>query len=659
MKISHKWLQTYFKKPLPSSDEVARLLTFHIFEVEGIEKKTNDDILDVKVLPDRASYCLSHEGIAQELAALIPDNEFIPRDIGYIEPSIDIGVAPVAIDATDVCSKFASINILGLSKKESPAWLKEKLEAIGQRSISLLVDLTNFVMFDIGRPLHVFDGQKVIGVITARYANEGEKISLLGGKEIVLNPKIVVLSDEEGALDIANIKGGTRAELDGFSTHGILVALNTSETYIRKTATQLNIKTDASKRFENGTDPVLLERAMTYFVTLLKKEDPDALFSNIASAGETKKVDKKIEVTSEYVSKRLGAPLDAEKIIRLLVSVKIEARREGMNIAVYPNSSRLDLNIPDDVVDEVGRLYGYEHVEGIVPQIDKAVANNKDISYRNIVRNFLVSRGFSEVQTYTLAPKGEEEIINPLSEDKKYLRTNLSEQIDEKLKSNIYYADLLGQNKIKVFEFGRVWKGGREFLSLCIGIAVKKAKKGERVNDEIKTVRDELFMHLGAKAEILCTVDDTGGIISKNLKSIGVTNNIDGIMEVDFEALIDDLGEPSGETRIPVSREVKKYKSPSPYPFMVRDIAVFVPGDKTNGEKVWHVIATHVGDLLVRHELFDVFEKTNKETGEIEKTSFAYRLVFQSYEKTLTDEEVNKVMERITMALADNKWEVR
>jgi len=326
---------------------------------------------------------------------------------------------------------------------------------------------------------------------------------------------------------------------------------------------------------------------------------------------------------------------------------------------VYPDDTRKDLNIKEDIVDEVGRLYGYENIEGTIPKISAQIEINSDISYRNIVRNFLVERGFSEVQTYTLTPNGEVEILNPLAEDKKCLRVGLSTQIEEKLQNNVYYADLLGQNKIKIFEFGRVWNNGREYVSLCIGIAHKKAKKGERVNDEIKIVRDELFEHLNVKTEILCTVDDSGGIISKDGKGIGMTNNLDGIMEVDFEALIEGLPESKESTKIPVSKEVKKHKAPSPYPFMVRDIAVFVAGDKTNTEKVWHVIETHVGDLLVRHELFDVFEKTNKETGEIEKTSFAFRLVFQSYEKTLTDDEVNKVMERITNALVENKWEVR
>ncbi|MES2409623.1 MAG: phenylalanine--tRNA ligase subunit beta [Patescibacteria group bacterium] len=658
MKISHKWLQTYFKKHLPSSDKIAELLTFHIFEVEGIEKRTTDDILDVKVLPDRASYCLSHQGVAQELAALIPDNEFIPRILPEIEADDVMGVN-VSVEAGDFCDSYNATRIMNVTKADSPLWLKEKLEAVGQRSINIFADIANFVMLDIGQPMHVFDAEKVSGDIVVRYARTGEAITTLDNKEVKLDSSIVVIADEKNPLAIAGIKGGKLAETTHNSDHVIVESAHFVASLVRKTSTKLNIKTDSSKRFENGVSSMLTIEALNYFVSLLKKENPEITVSAISSAGLAKKSEKKVEVSPEFICEKLGKEISSETIIELLKNASINARREGALIAVYPTDGRRDLNIKEDIVDEVGRLYGYENIEGTLPVISIPVVLNNDITYRNIVRNSLIERGFSEVQSYTLAPKGEVEIMNPLAEDKKSLRTDLSTQMEEKLKNNIYYADLLGQNKIKVFEFGRVWKDGREFLSLCIGIAYKKAKKGERPNDEIKVVRDELFEHLGSKIEILCTVDDSGGIISKGGKSIGMTNNLDGIMEVDFEALIAGLPELKESTKILVSKEVKKYKAPSPYPFMVRDIAVFVEGDKSNAEKVWHVIETHVGDLLVRHELFDVFEKTNKETGAIEKTSFAFRLVFQSYEKTLTDDEVNKVMERITGALVENKWLVR
>jgi phenylalanyl-tRNA synthetase beta chain len=659
MKISHKWLQTYFSKPIPSSDEIASLLTFHIFEVEGIEKKTDDDILDVKVLPDRASYCLSHEGVARELSALIPNNEFIPRKIEEVDASDEPTTVEASIEAGDVCDVYNTLRIINISKPNSPEWLQTKLHAMGQRSINLFVDLANFVMFDIGQPMHAFDGEKVKGGLVTRYARAGETITTLDNKNVILDSSIVIIADDSNPLAIAGIKGGKIAETTTLSKHIILESAHFDSSYVRKTGTKLNIKTDSSKRFENGISALESARALKYFVSLLRKEDPEIVVSRMTSVGSPRINEVKINVSAAFISEKLGKNLSADEIVGVLNKANVNARHEGGSIVVYPEHYRKDLNIPEDIVDEVGRVYGYENIEGVVPTIKGDISINQEIAYKNTVRNFLIAKGYSEIQTYSLAPKGNIEILNPLSEDKKYLRTNLSEQVEEKIKNNLYYADLLGLSKIKVFEFGRVWQGGREYLSLCVGIGYKKVAKGERVNDEIKVVRDELFEKLGSKIEILCTVDDSGGIISKDGKSIGLTNNIEGMLEVDFDTLIKGLPVLTDDVSVDVPKEVFKYKSPSPYPFMVRDIAVFVPGGLDNESKLWGVIEKHVGDLLVRHELFDVFEKKNKETGEVEKTSFAFRLVFQSYEKTLTDEEANKIMGHINDAILEQKWEVR
>jgi phenylalanyl-tRNA synthetase beta chain len=659
MRISHKWLQTYFKKPLPSSEEIAELLTFHIFEVEGIEKKSDDDVLDVKVLPDRASYCLSHEGIARELSALLKENEFTPRQYEVIESSPDVNSVNVSVEAGDVCDVYNAICIMNVSKTSSPTWLVQKLEVVGQRSINIFADLANFIMFDIGQPMHVFDATKINGGITVRYSKEAEKITTLDNKEVILNSDIAIIADEKSPLAIAGIKGGKKAETQNFSSHVIVESAHFDASIIRKTSTKLNIKTDSSKRFENNVSATLAESAIKYFVSLLKKEDPEIMVSSISNAGKFNLEDKKVLITESFITEKLGKGVPGDVVLELLNKAHIPARRIGSTIEVTSPHCRNDLNIPEDIVDEVGRLYGYENVEGKLPEIKSPIVSNDDISYRNMVKIFLIENGFSEIQTYALAPRGEVEILNPLAEDKKFLRTNLSESIEKKLKDNIYYADLLGLNKIKVFEFGHVWKDNKEFVSLCVGIAYKKAGKDERVNDEIKEIRDKMFQMLSVDPQILCTVDDTGGLITLNNKQIGVTNNIEGITEMDFDALISGLPKLNKDIPIVLAKEIKKYKKLSDYPFMVRDIAVFVPGDKSGQDELWQTIERNAGDLMVRHELFDVFEKKNKETGEIEKTSFAFRLVFQSYEKTLTDDEINKIMLKIEDAVKGKGWIVR
>lgn len=656
MKVSHKWLQTYFKKPLPSSEKIAELLTFHIFEVEGIEKKAEDDVLDVKVLPDRASYCLSHEGIARELSALLPDNGFEERQLGELDVSEEVSTVDVSIES-DVCDKYLALPIINITKRESPEWLKHYLEALGQRSINFLVDLANFVMLDIGEPMHVFDAEKLGGGIKVRQASEGEKIITLDNKEVSLDPSVTVVADQVSPLAIAGIKGGKKAETETFSNRIILEAAHFDPTSVRRTSTKLSIKTDSSKRFENGVSPEMADRAIKYFATLLKKEDPDALVGNIITTGSAKKRETKIEIDPRFISTKLGLSADqagkditTDEILACLARGSIMARHEGGIIAVYPASYRTDLNIQEDIVDEVGRLYGYENIPPILPNIKVDVTPNVSIAWRNTVRNLLVERGYSEVYTYTLKDRGEAEIANPLASDKSFYRSDLQSAMEDKLKDNLYYADLLGLSKIKLFEFGHVYRDGREYMALSIGVAYKKAKKGERVNDEIKQIRDELFAHIGSSATSACTIDDSGGIISLDGRQIGMINNLDGILELDFDALIERL--PQIESvRLPAIELDRRYKPFSSYPFIVRDVAVFAPSS-IRAEDVFAVIERNASDLMVRHELFDVFNKGDQ-------TSYAYRLVFQSYEKTLTDDEVGRIMDKIYEALKGQGWTIR
>ncbi len=656
MKISHKWLQTYFKKPLPSSEEIANLLTFHIFEVEGIEKKTNDDVLDVKVLPDRASYCLSYYGIAKELAALLPQNEFKERDIENIVDAGDLTAPSISIEAGDVCDVYSALQIINITKTKSPDWLVDALHSMGQKSINVFADISNYVMFDMGQPMHVFDAGKIKDEIVVRYAREGEKIITLDNKEISLDKDIVVIADKESPCALAGIKGGKNAETT-YNTHHIIVeSAHFDATYVRKTSTRLNIKTDSSKRFENKISAQITERALGLFVCILKQTDPDIIVSPITKAGTYKKTEHRIEVTESFVQERIGTALSLDEMVLLLNRASVSARREGNVLALYPDPSRQDLKIKEDVVDEVGRLMGYDNVLGVLPKIKGLQKYDHKIALRTKVRNFFIQEGFSEIMTYAFAAQGEREVLKPLSQEQRYLRTNLSDAMEEKINNALYYADLIGMNKVCLYEFGNVWKDGREFLSLCVGIGYKKTPKGIRVNDEIKEIRDKVFELLGVKVEILCTIDDTGGIISKNGQSIGLTNHKEGIFEVDFDHLVDTLS--SQKTSLDILPIDTKYKTPSIFPFVVRDFAVFTPKG-TEARLVWDTVLPVVKDLLYRYELFDSFEKKNKDTGEVEKVSYAYRMVFQSYEKTLTDEEVNTMMQKVYDMLQSKGWEIR
>ena len=270
----------------------------------------------------------------------------------------------------------------------------------------------------------------------------------------------------------------------------------------------------------------------------------------------------------------------------------------------------------------------------------KPITINKSFYYKDKVRNFLVKNGFSEVYTYAFVDKGEVEIENPLASDKNFLRASLKDGIKKSLDFNLHYIALLGLEQIKIFEIGKIFKEGKETDYLGVGIRNSPAFKGSKEDDEIKIISDALSKELG-------------GAIKWEFSEKGVS-------EIDFEKMIEKLPEPILNISVVETLTVTenlKYKKISPYPFVLRDIAVFVPQSVEEND-VASIIEKEAGELLVNKKLFDVFIKKFPEGTS--KTSFAFRLVFQSQDKTLSDEEVNKIMGKISKSLnSNNDWQVR
>ncbi len=658
MKVSYKWLQTFFKNPLPEAEKISELFNTHLAEVESIERNADDVILDVNILPDRAPYLLSHQGIASEIAALI-DNPFIPRDYTLEINPENVPAPEVEIENADFCDRYAAVGVMNISGIPTPAWLSDRLHSVGQRSINFIVDLLNFIMLDIGEPMHAFDAEKVEGKICVRKAKEGEKITTLDNKEVTLTPEDYVVADDMGPLAIAGIKGGKRAEVSLHTERIIVEAAHFKAETVRKTGVRVGIKNDSSKRFENNVSATLPPKALSYFLNLLSKEDSGIAASEIVDVNYFDEKKESIEVSFEFINQYLGVEIGSEEVIEKLNRASLPAERHGENVLVNIPTERRDIVIKEDIADEVGRLIGYDRVQGVLPDIGVPREVNKEISWKNVIKNFFIEKGFSEVYTYALTHEGDVQIENPLASDKGFMRHDLSVAMETKLTENLRNADLLGLSKIKMFEIGKIFPKEGERTSLCAGIAYKKVTKDSRPNDEIKDIRDELFKTLGLDVQILCTVDDTGGIISHKGKTIGHTNNKDGVMEFDLDYVISLLPNIAEERALEKTSEDVKYKPVSIYPFVSRDIAVFVPGPAGKENIVLEIIKKFAGDLLVRADLFDVFTKPAKDT-EPEKTSYAYRVIFQSHEKTLEEKDINEIMDRITRMMNDNPgWKVR
>ena len=782
--ISYKWLASHFEKDIPLPEEISNLFMKHLCEVEGMEKKGDDTIFDLKIMPDRGHDLLSHRGVAHEISVLTGMSMKInpPRTVLGEGATIKL---EVSVEDAKICPRYIGRVVEGVTVGESPAWLKERLESVGQRSINNIVDITNFVMLETGQPMHAFDLNKLSGAeIFVRMAKEGEKLTTLDGKELVLTPETLVIADSKQALAIAGVKGGKDAGVDASTTSIVFEAANFNAVAVRKTAQRVGIRTDSSKRFEHDISPALAEVAVDLATELIIEICPEAkvgevvdvsarspkhykvgislselngilgtkilkieLENILARLGFSYEVvdDPRLQVVSQapsfvgkpykygasilygapyafdcsglvaYLWKEAGVALPRMSIDQFVFSEEVSKdtllpgdlifsnsetdnvyyesvewmpgtkvpegvdhvgmylgdgriihasryNKEGVAIENLKESprftkvvgarrvalsseprfvvtipfERLDLRIKEDLAEEIGRVYGFDKVPDTpLPEIAFTAKPLKAYYYANLIRDTLVEYGFSEVYTYSFQNEGVFAVANPIAEDKGFLRKDLATGLGQALLLNARNAPLLGLDEVKIFEIGKVFPGlMEEKLSCALGVELTKGgkKKNALTLEALKGATLVLNEMLGVSIELPAS---------------------GSIVEFDLGALLEKLPEPKvGE---PFRAVETRYKKPSSYPFMLRDIALWVPLGVTS-ESILEIITQKAGDLLRTKRLFDVF---TKDFPEGKKNSYAFNLVFQSDEKTLSDDEVNLIMERVQASLEKQGYEVR
>ncbi|MFZ1075620.1 MAG: phenylalanine--tRNA ligase subunit beta [Minisyncoccia bacterium] len=608
MKISLKWLQTYFDAPLPDAEKVADAYTFHAFEID----ENDGDLLDVKVLPNRAADCLSHRGLARELAAILD----VPMPKDPLRESVSefpkTDELTVKIEDCKKCLRYAGALIKGVKIGPSPAWLKEALESVGQRSINNVVDVTNFVMLSIGQPMHAFDANKLVQkdgkyAIGIRNAKAGEKITTLSNEEYALADSILLITDAnaDAPIGIAGIKGGKSAEVTAGTTNIILEAANFDGTTVRRATQTLKLFTDASVRFQNRPSPELVAYGMQKAISLTT-ELAGGKLTGVVDIYPLKQRIPSVSIKTEHINRILGTSYADVDVRDVFDRLEFHRSEVDGKFDVLPPFERTDLVIAEDLIEEVGRILGYDRIPG--EQLPPIVGEPDQARYRGIERmkDQLVEQGFIEVSTQSFAKKGDIILANPLDKNKPALRTSLEENLNEALARAKQYAPLVlaPKQSVKLFEVGTVFPKEGEFLEL-------------RMTERVKEWGD----------------------------SAGVSKNLSAAKLEEY-----------GKGYEPVKHTLGAYKPFSIYPFIVRDISMFLPEgfppDQVRSVFDPIVIAT-ISNLSVTINFLDQF--TNKEG----KNSIAFRLVFQSFERTLTDDEVNGIMEKISAALRAAGFEIR
>jgi phenylalanyl-tRNA synthetase beta chain len=637
-----------------------------------------ETVLDIDITANRPDG-LSVTGIAHEVGAIgeqiVNISEITYSETGDpIEKQISIEI----IDS-ELCPRYCASLITNVKIKESPAWLQERLIACGQRPINNIVDISNYVMLEYGQPLHTFDYEKLKGKkIIVRRAKEGEKFFTLDGNERQLSGDMLTIADGERTVAIAGVMGGLNSDVTESTTSILLEAASFKATSLHYTSHKLGLMSEASARFERGISAGLTIPALKHATKLIAELGGGKIAKGIIDAYPGKKEAKPITVRAERVKRLLGIEYSVDQIIKAFQSLGIECKADGNNVIATTPYWRSDLNIEEDFIEEVARVYGYDQIPTtrIKDEIPRPEANS-EWELKKKIRRSLTGFGFQEVMTYTLTSLQELSntvaeahtpepmpihIANPMTAEQEYLQSNLRSNLLTTLAANQRHEE----GGIRLFEIGKIFLPRPNDLpeepeilcGLMSGSRTERSWRGEGKDVDffdVKGVVEGLFQQLGVEASFETSADE--GLNPKRQAAIvvkgegkkvklGVLGEVHPKVTQTFEVEgTVCLFEISIKALLPYATKERMYKPILRFPSIVRDLALVVDTDVTN-QQILDIIKGF--KLISEVILFDVYAGKQVAEG---KKSLAYRLVYQSPEQTLTDESVNKVQELVLAKL--------
>ena len=629
----------------------------------------DDTLYELDVHKHRNNDCYYHIGFAYEIAAILNRKVTLPDDSfkeikDSIKDHFNLKVE------TKKCPYYLAKMVTDVKIKESPDFIKKRLLAAGMRPINNVVDISNYVMLEYGQPLHFFDKDKLGNNILVREA-DNENIITLDGKERKLTNDIVI-TDGNKPVCIAGVMGGENTEVDENTKTILIESAIFDAVSIRNTANRLDLRSEASIRYGKGLNYEYTNKAILRACHLLQKYADAKVLSDIVIHDEVDKKEKIVEFKPSEVDKMLGIKVSEEDMKKELERLDFKYKLDnGKFIVTIPNR-RLDIdpNV-NDIAEEIGRLYGYHNLVSTLPKVDiKKGDYIGNVKYRKLISKRLRSLGLNEVKTYTLVSRdmlkfnyeNKENVIlpNPMSSDKEVIRTTLIPSL-----LNVYnYNKTRKVNDILIYEIAKTYDiNYNEDSKICI------LMKGNYINNNwnstkikvdfylIKGILENLLDYLGLKNRYSFTTSDIPNMhpgmsarVLLDRKEIGIIGRIHPTDSKD-EIYICEISMDKLMTNIkPI-----KYKEISKYPSIIKDMAFIMPKD-TEAKEVLDVIKKSGGRLLTDINIFDVYEGEN--VGNNEK-SIAYSLTFNDNTKTLTDEEVNTLFEKIIKDVENKGYKLR
>lgn len=649
--------------------ETEQELGSDVVEVLGL----NDYILDLSITPNRAD-ALSMRGLTYELGALY-NNKVSFNDVEKEENYEDTSLQ-VAIES-DSCRNYVGQIVKNVEVKSSPLWLQTRLMNSGIRPINNIVDITNYVLLEFGQPMHAFDKDLVGDKIVVRDAKEGEVLETLDGEERKLQTSDLVITDGTRAIALGGVMGGKNTEVSEETKNIILESAYFNPTSVRRTSAAHGLRSDSSARFEKGIDPNMQKVALARAVELILELCPNAVVES--SVGVVNKEEEKVvEITTSYINNYLGITLSTEEIAAILEGLSFTVEVTGENLVVKVPTRRPDISIKQDLVEEVIRIYGYDNLASTLPKFSKTTKGGLTYSQRMVrdLRAVYASLGFNDTINYSLV--SEEEATEYTLEDHHKVRllmpmtethSTLRQSLVPGLLNTVQYNVARKQKDLKLLEIGRVFFGSgddniqpKETLYLsAVLTGEERATKWLKESSSLdffaaKGYLEVIFDRLGLDEKVTYKKSKLEGMHPGRFAEVYLGEKRIGFIGEVHPQVADKLGlnttyvfEINLDEVISESKVKPKYEEVTKYPEITRDIAMLVDV-KDEYQNIYNVIESVNSKLITKVELFDLYIGAELLVG---KKSLALTITYSDKQKTLTDEEVTAVHDKVLSALTE------
>ena len=649
----------------------------------------NDTVYEFELTANRAD-CFSMVGLSREFGIMTNQKALFPVIMVNENGESIEGKASVAIEAHDLCTRFTSRLVTNVTIEPSPLWMQNRLRNSGIRPINNVVDVTNYVMLELGQPMHAYDYDCVADhTLIARRAKAGEKLTTLDGNERELNESMLIIADTKGPIGVAGVMGGLTSEVTDKTTNVLFEAAVFNGPSIRRTSKALGMRSEASGRFERGVNHKYTAYAIDRAAQLLQQICPSCKVSvGVIDVYPEPVEQRTVTFTAEQINDYLGTSIEKDRMIDILTKLEFGITESGDTIEALVPTWRDDVTVMPDIAEEVARIVSYDNIE---PTIPVAVLSSGGMTTKKAltkeVTHYLAHAGLSQIITFSfmhkdgltnmMLPEGDSRytaipILNPISEEFPYMRTTLVPAVIEAAKRNIAQ-----QNKdLWLFETANVYEPKALPLTevpherpMACGIMMGKVteaawNQAQRDTDfyDVKGVVDgllaklgltqydiqpssESYYHPGVSAHYTVngvTIANYGELHPQVVKNFDLSGKV-YMFEIDLEAVLSIIVPPF------------RYQSFSKFPGTSRDLAIVAPVSVTSGDIV-ALIKEHGGEYLESVSIFDVYEGEHIEAG---YRSLAYNLQFRSMEGTLNDEDIDGAIQAIIDALATKNCKLR